>query len=51
MRPDTPDWLTSAQEVVRSAKLGSRAEHRGQVEEIGDGVAMISLRPEYGSLF
>jgi hypothetical protein len=42
MPPDGPDWLTAAKGAVRRARLGARAEHRGRVEEIGDGVAMIS---------
>ena len=42
MRPDRPDWLVAAKDVVRDLSLGPRAEHRGRVEEIGDGVAMIS---------
>lgn len=41
-RADTPDWLAAAQGVLRNAALGPRIEHRGRVEEIGDGVAMIS---------
>jgi F-type H+-transporting ATPase subunit alpha len=42
MPPDPPDWFASAQDAVRRAALGPRPEHRGRVEEIGDGVAMIS---------
>ncbi|MDP5347071.1 MAG: F0F1 ATP synthase subunit alpha, partial [Paracoccaceae bacterium] len=42
MRPDTKDWLTGAREVLERTTLGPRAEHRGRVEEIADGVAMIS---------
>ncbi|MEM5471752.1 F0F1 ATP synthase subunit alpha [Hoeflea sp. AS60] len=43
MRPsDKTDWLVAAQAALRSAALGPRVEHRGQVEEIGDGIAMIS---------
>ncbi|WP_116131542.1 F0F1 ATP synthase subunit alpha [Tropicimonas sp. IMCC34043] len=43
MRPDdTSDWLAAAQGALRAAPLGPRAEHRGRVEEIGDGVAIIS---------
>ena len=42
MPPDATDWLANARGAVRSAALGPRAEHRGRVEEIGDGVAMIS---------
>ena len=42
MKPDKPDWFASAQDAVRRAAMGPRAEHKGRVEEIGDGVAMIS---------
>ena len=42
MRPDPPDWLTRARKVVARTALGPRTEHRGRVEEIADGVAMIS---------
>ncbi|WP_323780039.1 F0F1 ATP synthase subunit alpha [Thalassovita sp.] len=42
MPPDAPDWFAAAQDAVRIAALGPRSEHRGRVEEIGDGVAMIS---------
>ncbi len=42
MQPDPPDWLTTSRGVVSRANLGPRAEHRGRVEVIGDGVAMIS---------
>jgi F-type H+/Na+-transporting ATPase subunit alpha len=40
--PEAPDWLAAAQGALRSAALGPQVEHRGRVEEIGDGVAMIS---------
>jgi F-type H+-transporting ATPase subunit alpha len=42
MQPKASDWLTKSRGVVSNANLGSRAEHRGRVETIGDGVAMIS---------
>ena len=42
MPPDAPDWLATARDALGRAPLGPRAEHRGRVEEIGDGVAMIS---------
>ncbi|MEY8099472.1 F0F1 ATP synthase subunit alpha [Falsihalocynthiibacter sp. S25ZX9] len=42
MPHDTSNWFTTAQNAVQSAPLGPRAEHRGRVEEISDGVAMIS---------
>ena len=42
MRPNEPDWLVTAQHAVRGTSLGPHPEHRGRVEEISDGVAMIS---------
>jgi len=42
MSPDGPDWLSAARETLERATLGPRVEHRGRVEEIGDGVALIS---------
>ncbi|WP_377278091.1 F0F1 ATP synthase subunit alpha [Rhizobium sp. R86522] len=43
MPPDhTLDWLAAAQGVLHNTTLGPRVEHRGRVETIGDGVAMIS---------
>lgn len=42
MPPDASDWLASATAAVQATPLAPRAEHRGRVEEIGDGVAMIS---------
>ncbi len=42
MPPDAQDWLAAAEAAVQSATLGPRAEHLGRVEEIGDGVALIS---------
>ncbi|WP_300549181.1 F0F1 ATP synthase subunit alpha [Roseovarius sp.] len=42
MANETPDWVGAAHVALNKAVLGSRTEHRGRVEEIGDGVAMIS---------
>ncbi len=42
MPPDTADWVATANDVLKDVAFGPRAEHRGRVEEIGDGVAMIS---------
>ncbi len=42
MPPDTLHWAAAAHEALQNTTLGPRAEHKGQVEEIGDGVAMIS---------
>lgn len=46
MEPSNSKWLGLAQNIVRNASLGSRIEHRGRVEEIADGVAMISGLPD-----
>jgi F-type H+/Na+-transporting ATPase subunit alpha len=37
-----PDWLETARKTLASARLGPRVQHLGRVEDIGDGVAMIS---------
>lgn len=42
MPPDTPDWLSTARAALDGAVLGPRAEQMGRVEEIADGVALIS---------
>jgi F-type H+/Na+-transporting ATPase subunit alpha len=42
MPRDTPDWLKAARDTVQANTPGPRVERRGRVEEIGDGVAMIS---------
>ncbi|HUS96360.1 MAG TPA: F0F1 ATP synthase subunit alpha, partial [Hyphomicrobiaceae bacterium] len=42
MPPDTFNWVATTKEALKNAALGPRSEHRGRVEEIGDGVAMIS---------
>ncbi len=39
-------WLTHAAARVHATALGPIAEHRGRVEEIADGVAMISGLPD-----
>lgn len=39
---DPPDWFATTTDALRNARLGPRTEHRGRVEEISDGVAMIS---------
>lgn len=39
-------WLQDAIARVQSTALGPVAEHRGRVEEIADGVAMISGLPD-----
>jgi F-type H+-transporting ATPase subunit alpha len=46
MQPDDSDWLIAARKTVRNVSLGPRAEHKGRVEEISDGVAMISGLPD-----
>lgn len=45
MPPDTT-WLSAATARVEAARLGAQVEHRGRIEEIADGVAMISGLPE-----
>jgi F-type H+-transporting ATPase subunit alpha len=42
MPSDTASWITLTKDALKAAPHGPRAEHRGRVEEIGDGVAMIS---------
>ncbi|MEH6646734.1 F0F1 ATP synthase subunit alpha [Sulfitobacter sp.] len=42
MPPDIPNWISTTNKALQSAAIGPRTEHRGRVEEIGDGVAMIS---------
>jgi len=42
MPDDMPDWLAEARDLIRQTPLHPRAEHKGRVEEVGDGVAMIS---------
>jgi F-type H+-transporting ATPase subunit alpha len=42
MPPDAAEWVAAARAAVEGACLGARAEYKGRVEEIGDGVAMIS---------
>ena len=42
MPHDTSRWVARANDALKTAPLGPRTEHRGRVEEIADGVAMIS---------
>lgn len=42
MSADAAHWYGLAQSALHRASLGAQSEHRGRVEEIGDGVAMIS---------
>lgn len=42
MPPDLPQWFTTAKGALAATTLGPRAEHRGRVEEIADGVALVS---------
>ncbi|MFT7253895.1 MAG: F-type H+-transporting ATPase subunit alpha [Paracoccaceae bacterium] len=42
MPPDTASWVSTTKNALKDATLGPRTEYRGRVEEIGDGVAMIS---------
>ena len=43
-REDT--WLADARTRVGAAALGPRAEQIGRVEEVGDGIALVSGLPE-----
>jgi F-type H+-transporting ATPase subunit alpha len=49
MPPDSSSaaasWFTGASRDVAAAALGSRAEQIGRVEEVGDGVALVSGLP------
>jgi len=42
MQPNDTDWRIAARNAINKASVGPRAEHKGRVEEISDGVAMIS---------
>ncbi|MEO6091724.1 MAG: F0F1 ATP synthase subunit alpha, partial [Novosphingobium sp.] len=43
---NAPDsWLKSARSKLGSAALGARAEQIGRVEEVGDGIALVSGLP------
>ena len=42
MPPDASGWVAATRDALSQAALGPRTEQRGRVEEIGDGVAMIS---------
>ncbi|WP_084208498.1 F0F1 ATP synthase subunit alpha [Cobetia marina] len=42
MSADTPAWRVNAQDTLQHTTFAPQTEHRGRVEEIGDGVAMIS---------
>lgn len=44
----TPSWLLAAKEALEDAPLGVHAEQHGRVEEIADGVAIISGLPDVG---
>jgi F-type H+/Na+-transporting ATPase subunit alpha len=43
MGPDT--WLEDARTKLDKASLGARADHVGRVEEVGDGIALVSGLP------
>ncbi len=42
MPDDTGDWTVKTTEALAKVTLGPRLDHKGRVEEIGDGVAMVS---------
>jgi len=44
--PNDAAWLKDSTARVLAASLGPMAEHRGRIEEIADGVAMISGLPD-----
>lgn len=46
MTPDAETWLRQAREKLAAATLGPRAEQIGRVEEVGDGIALISGLPD-----
>ncbi|WP_372801970.1 F0F1 ATP synthase subunit alpha [Paracoccus seriniphilus] len=37
-----PDWFSTASAALRDARIGPHVQHRGRVEDVGDGIAMIS---------
>ena len=39
------DWLEHARTKLAGAVLGPRAEQIGRVEEVGDGIALVSGLP------
>ncbi len=39
-------WLQSAQDHLRTTQLGPHAEQIGRVEEVGDGIALVSGLPD-----
>ena len=45
--PDTPAdaWLDEARAKLGTAALGPQAEQIGRVEEVGDGIALVSGLP------
>ena len=42
MPDDAPDWLTTAIGNIAQTPLGPYAEHKGRVEDVSDGIAMVS---------
>ncbi len=47
--PDRADaWLDAARARLKSVSLGPKAEQVGRVEDIGDGIALISGLPDVG---
>ncbi len=39
-------WLTAANQTLSDTKLAARAEQIGRVEEVGDGIALVSGMPD-----
>jgi F-type H+-transporting ATPase subunit alpha len=44
--PEAERWLAAARPRVQAAALGARAEQIGRVEEVGDGIALVSGLPD-----
>jgi len=43
---DVKDWLFKARKAMGAMRVGPRLRHRGLVEQVGDGVALISGLPK-----
>lgn len=42
MPPDASDWVSLTRAALDTVSLGPKSQHKGRVEEIGDGVALVS---------
>ena len=45
-KPDMADWLAQAQAALSALEFGAKVQMTGQVEEMADGVALISGLPD-----